>query len=355
MDSPFRKRFTFRFDILVDIELFVVDEMRFGTRSSPMTSIIQSLTQTLRNGVPTCELSLPKLSLENAPRLSVKPMDRQPLNRKLRKVAIDHRLSRVEPQYITQEDLDIIKSAVLAHSMKTKDGHFLSFAGYQRVQVALPKRMHWLCSTTNFALFPKDSTLCINAERFMDFVRRSMYVMDALFTMVNYARTSEEFITEDEMQEYIEDMIPQLELPKMNPTATKFYVCHALRKFTFFHDKMRQGKMSIEKVAFSSTMAEFLELRESHLLPKEALNSNWFSPQMFSQYYSEFMRMDANKNGTLSRKELTTFREGNLTRTFLDRVFQSVQLYNSEIVKQIHIGLFGVFGPCDSLGVSGYS
>ena len=89
--------------------------------------------------------------------------------------------------------------------------------------------------------------------------------------------------------------------------------------------------MSIVNIIFSPAMAELLELRNRNL-PRNLLELNWFSAQATSKIYSDFLKLDADKNGMLSRKEMTRFNGGHLTRTFLDRLFDSVQLFNGEMV-----------------------
>jgi serine/threonine-protein phosphatase 2A regulatory subunit B'' len=89
--------------------------------------------------------------------------------------------------------------------------------------------------------------------------------------------------------------------------------------------------MSIHSIVFSPTLSELYELRDPSY-GVEHLASNWFSSESSQRVYSDFLKLDQDRNGMLSRKELARYRGGNLTKTFLDRVFQSVQLFSGEMV-----------------------
>lgn len=95
---------------------------------------------------------------------------------------------------------------------------------------------------------------------------------------------------------------------------------------------MRQGRMAIDSLVFSQTLSELHELRDPDLT-QEAKQNNWFSSEYTQRVYGDFLRMDQDRNGMLSRRELARYRNGNLTKTFLDRVFTSVQLFGNELVQ----------------------
>lgn len=89
--------------------------------------------------------------------------------------------------------------------------------------------------------------------------------------------------------------------------------------------------MSISGIVFSQTLSELHELRDPELTP-EMIYSNWFSSESTQRVYGDFLKLDIDRNGMLSLKELSRYRNGNLTKTFLERVFQSVQLFGGEMV-----------------------
>ncbi len=89
--------------------------------------------------------------------------------------------------------------------------------------------------------------------------------------------------------------------------------------------------MSINSIVFSPTLSEFHELRHPDI-SVDLMYTNWFSSEYTQRVYGDFIEMDSDRNGMLSRKELSRYRNGNLTKSFLDRVFLNVQLFNDEMV-----------------------
>ena len=87
--------------------------------------------------------------------------------------------------------------------------------------------------------------------------------------------------------------------------------------------------MKINSLVFSSALSDFYELRN----PELAVSTNWFSSESTQRVYGDFIKMDLNRNGMISRKELAHYRNGNLTKSFLDRIFSNVQLFDGEMVK----------------------
>lgn len=94
---------------------------------------------------------------------------------------------------------------------------------------------------------------------------------------------------------------------------------------------MRQGKMNINSIVFSSTLSELHELRDLEL-SVDLIKKNWFSSECSQRVFNDFLKMDVDRKGMISKKEFTTYRNGNLTKSFIDRIFLNVQLFNGEMV-----------------------
>lgn len=167
-----------------------------------------------------------------------------------------------------------------------------------------------------------------------------------------YGDEFENYITDEvielliqELQRYLVDLIPFLNLKPHTPVIKKFYLCTCLRKFTFFYDKLKQGKMKVEQIVFSHVLSELLELRDPQL-PYHIATTNWFSSHSTLRVYSnliihkgEFIKLDKNKNGSLSRLEMSKFKDGRLSDVFLDQLFDSVQLFNGELDFLVYLDL----------------
>ncbi|KAJ3346997.1 hypothetical protein HDU91_006912 [Kappamyces sp. JEL0680] len=264
------------------------------------------------------------------PAFYVKPED-SVLRQLVKKLACEERISRVENLLLNGDDLGVIWTCLVDHStMDPKDGRIMAYSQFVAARESLPEKYHWFFKPSIFLQQFKFQGNCISTATLFSFVSRAAALVEALFTLTNYSREYEGYLTEEELQQYLEDMIPHLNLKPQSASLRKFYICTCMRKFTFFHDKMRQGKMNIHSIVFAPTLSELHELRDPELTP-EMMQTNWFSSEYSQRVYGDFLKMDQDRNGMLSRKELARYRNGNLTKTFLDRVFQSVQLFNGEM------------------------
>ncbi|CAF4546892.1 unnamed protein product, partial [Didymodactylos carnosus] len=101
-------------------------------------------------------------------------------------------------------------------------------------------------------------------------------------------------------------LIPTMQqLAQLQETFYKFYVCTAVRKFFFFLDPLRTGKIAIPDILCSGFLDKLLELREDDA-DTEDLENNWFSCQSASKVYSRYLQLDKDHNGLLSRDELAS-------------------------------------------------
>ena len=89
-------------------------------------------------------------------------------------------------------------------------------------------------------------------------------------------------------------------------------------------------------------MSELLEFNDPDI-PEERLLNNWFSIDYAQQIYEEFLKLDLDRNGMLSRSEIARFRGRTLTNSFLNSLFQNVQLYSGEMVYLFLRRIFCVF------------
>jgi len=99
--------------------------------------------------------------------------------------------------------------------------------------------------------------------------------------------------------------------------------------FFFFLDPNRTGRVKILDILSCGFIDDLLDLREEEL-PKE---SNWFSVQSTMKAYGQYLNLDTDHNGMLSKKELLNYQGGSvsLTETFIDRVFQECLTFEGEM------------------------
>lgn len=134
------------------------------------------------------------------------------------------------------------------------------------------------------------------------------------------------YLKEKDMENFIFELIPALpQLNQLQEEFYPFYVFTAVRKFFFFLDPKRTGRIRIRDLLSSQIIIELFELRQE--VPAQDPESNWFSMQSALKVYMAYLDMDADQNGMLSKSELSHYGSGMLTQVFIDRVFEEYQTY----------------------------
>lgn len=131
----------------------------------------------------------------------------------------------------------------------------------------------------------------------------------------------------------MKELMPTLpQLAVLDESLTPFYVCVAVRKFFFFLDPYKSGKIRITDILESTFLDAILELREDSL-PERSIELNWFSSLNALRLYDFYVSIDRDSNGMLSKSELAKFGEckDRFTRSFIDRVFEETITYDGEI------------------------
>ncbi|XP_043944917.1 serine/threonine-protein phosphatase 2A regulatory subunit B'' subunit gamma-like [Protopterus annectens] len=148
-----------------------------------------------------------------------------------------------------------------------------------------------------------------------------------------YDAIGQGYLRESDLEKYIEELIPTL--PQLNGLDENFkliYICTVSRKFFFFLDPLRTGdrRIKILDILASGFLDEMFQLKDEDL-SEERQASNWFSFNSMMKLFVQYLDLDKDCNGTLSRDELSHYGMGSLTNVFLDRVFQECLTSNGEM------------------------
>ena len=173
-------------------------------------------------------------------------------------------------------------------------------------------------NASTFLKLPKDSKGMIEVEDFLGILQRTVDVETALLGLMQRSQstTVDGYITENEMEKYILDMLKSTaHFATMDPMTIPFYVLTACRKFFFFLDPHHTGKIGIKKLAMSTIMDELLFLRRFSQYEADMdaasfqaqLRSNWFSVPSAKQVHDRFVALDTNRTGSLTKAELRAY------------------------------------------------
>lgn len=212
------------------------------------------------------------------------------------------------------------------------DEQMINYTDFLKVAMEAGTKCKSFFTATVFAkLYQKEPNGRISIMQFFNYVMRKVWLHQTRIGLSLYDVTGLGYLKEIDLENYILELIPTL--PRLNVLERSFYsfyVCTAVRKFFFFLDPMRTGKIKILDILACSFLDDLLELRDEEL-SREMQESNWFSAPSALRVYGQYLNLDRDHNGMLSKEELARYGTGTLTDVFLDRVFQECLTYDGEM------------------------
>jgi len=171
----------------------------------------------------------------------------------------------------------------------------------------------------------------ISIMALFNYVMRKVWLHQTRIGLSLYDVTGQGFLRESDLENYILELIETLpQLDGLEKSFHSFYVCTAVRKFFFFLDPLRTGKIKIQDVLACSFLDDLLELRDQEL-PKDLQEANWFSAPSALRVYGQYLNLDTDHNGMLSMEELGRYGTGTLTQVTIERIFQECLTYDGEM------------------------
>ncbi|KAI8925809.1 hypothetical protein BC831DRAFT_400764 [Entophlyctis helioformis] len=278
-----------------------------------------------RLGTPPAADQLPRFFFK-------RPAQAGPVRLQLARVAIAAFTREFTASILSSDDLDTLWERLCCHAthLKDSDTRRISFKQFTAAKLNLPDKFAQYFKSSLFLHFARDDLGRIDALQFFNFVLRKVSLMQARVDLGAYDGDFDGCLTEPELQAYVHDLMPTLNLRNISASFEKFYLCTCVRKFLFFLDPLRRGKVPIDSILLSPILTELFELRDPDL-PRDFEQSNWFSSYSALRVYGMFLNLDTDRNGMISRSELKRYRAESITAPFLDRVFQEYQTYNGEM------------------------
>lgn len=179
----------------------------------------------------------------------------------------------------------------------------------------------------------------ISKMSLFNYVMRKVWLDQTRIGLSLYDVSGQGYLTENNLESYITELLPTLpQLEGLEKSFHSFYVCTAVRKFLFFLDPLGTGRVKILDVLACSFLDDLLELRDEEL-SKELQEQNWFSAPSALRIYGNYLNLDRDHNGMLSKTELAGYGSGTVTKPFLDRVFQTCLTYGGEMDYKTYLDL----------------
>ncbi|KAG7262347.1 hypothetical protein CRUP_034329 [Coryphaenoides rupestris] len=206
----------------------------------------------------------------------------------------------------------------------------ISYEAYLKVgEKAGPKCKPFFTARVYGKLLHSDPYGRISIMQFFNYVMRKVWLHQTRIGLSLYDVAGQGYLRESDLENYILELIPTLpQLDGLEKSFYSFYVCTAVRKFFFFLDPLRTGKIKIQDILACSFLDDLLELRDEEL-SKESQESNWFSAPSALRVYGQYLNLDKDHNGMLSKEELSRYGTATLTsvleRTKQDEIFDMVK------------------------------
>ncbi|KAE8587406.1 hypothetical protein XENTR_v10021962 [Xenopus tropicalis] len=274
-------------------------------------------------------------SAQNIPRFYYRlPAEDEVLQQKLREESRAVFLQRKSRELLDNEELQNLWFLLDKHQSPPLIGEeaMINYTNFQTVgEKAGEKCKTFFTSKVFSKLIPNDPYGRISIMQFFNYVMRKVWLHQTRIGLSLYDVAGQGYLRESDLENYILELIPTLpQLDGLEKSFYSFYVCTAVRKFFFFLDPLRTGKIKIQDILACSFLDDLLELRDEDL-SKESQESNWFSAPSALRVYGQYLNLDKDHNGMLSKEELSRYGTGTLTCVFLDRVFQECLTYDGEM------------------------
>lgn len=264
-----------------------------------------------------------------------------------------------------------------AQSEPDDDSRRINYEAVCRARLDIGSAGSSMLSARLFLELPRDRHGRVSARELYNRVDRATCAAKTLRALRPYAN-GKAYLREQELERYIYDLIPDMPAAQsMDEKFHAFYVFTASRRFMFFLDRKRQGRISLRSLAASPLSLELHEVAELPatiasidmskasnspppapprgvtkasslpttfppgqriaapvLPPPPPVSTSWFFPDNAKRVYSDYLELDVDQNGMLSKREFVNFRghrgDTRLTDAFADRVFEEIITYRTE-------------------------
>ncbi|KAM7156629.1 serine/threonine-protein phosphatase 2A regulatory subunit B'' subunit gamma isoform 2-T2 [Molossus nigricans] len=218
------------------------------------------------------------------------PAEDEVLLQKLREESRAVFLQRKSRELLDNEELQNLWFLLDKHQTPPMIGEeaMINYENFLKVgEKAGPKCKQFFTAKVFAKLLHTDSYGRISIMQFFNYVMRKVWLHQTRIGLSLYDVAGQGYLRESDLENYILELIPTLpQLDGLEKSFYSFYVCTAVRKFFFFLDPLRTG---------------------------------------------QYLNLDKDHNGMLSKEELSRYGTATMTNVFLDRVFQECLTYDGEM------------------------
>lgn len=285
------------------------------------------------------EKRMPRTELrEHTPKLFfLFPPGADSLRPDLQKQANLRTLQLISEEQLNNDELEQLWSLLEQHVSETttKNQRLISHSDFCRLQMVLSEKCRKFLTASAFAQLLSTSPYLdrVEIDAIQEFTVRQMREIQWRIELTLYDEVGQGYLREYDLENYLMDFLPKLTplQEQMSPSFQKFYICSVAKRIFFFLDPLQRGRVSICDLLASEMLAELLQQRGKSDSMDESTQKSPFSLPAIRAIYENYLSLDIDRNGLLSKEELAGYGSGTLTSAFLDRVFEESHTYYGEM------------------------
>ena len=199
---------------------------------------------------------IPRILLRKPPTQAQSSLPQQELGRQAR-ARLREKMSNLVLQHMELEQMwGLLKRHASPPHQPTDER--INWDDFSQIAEAMPQRAaESYFSAKHFVLFDLDAYGRIPIVHFFQWAMRKNELMRTRAELELYDSGGDGWLTENDLQQYVEDLLPRLPaLTGLLEAFVHFYKVTAVRKFFFFLDARRRGRIAIKEVLCSPILQE---------------------------------------------------------------------------------------------------
>lgn len=172
---------------------------------------------------------------------------------------------------LEKEDLEQLWMLMKDHLSQPDDGtERINYDQFVYVSTLLPAKCRQFFTASTFLKFERDDFGRIEIVPFFHYVVRKVNLFQTRIQISLYDSFGYGYLKEKDLENYIFELMPTFpQLENLTEPFYPFYVITSVRKFFFFLDPKRTGKIQIKDMMTSPILAELYELRQGKMSPED--------------------------------------------------------------------------------------
>ena len=175
-------------------------------------------------------------------------------------------------EILDKEDLEKLWYLLKSNTSFPDDGsERMNYDQFCSVANKLPSKYRQFFQPSVFLKCDRDEYGRIEIVPFFHYIVRKVNLHQTRIQISLYDSAGYGYLKEKDLENFIFELIPSFpQLSSLQENFYPFYVITAVRKFFFFLDPKRTGKILIKDILTSPILAEFYELRQENWSAEEA-------------------------------------------------------------------------------------